>query len=384
LERKVTAFSTLEKLCEIGKLQEPAVSLLHFPAARTDEDASNSKDAFRKLSTFVTGLHGDSTVCILTTPPDAARLLLQLEAALKFQLWVSVKLEKNVYMPRDGVLPEQHAALLVFTRYNTGLRHTITRIEYSYCPACNKTTKDYGGKKHIYNPYGTLVSDVWRDIACNPRQAVSAITDRLQDLFGLDPYKCLYVFDLRRCRELLPANDGAEIHEDTLPFKWKSKGLPLNSKLINDDCLTALRSIPEGSIDFCFADPPYNLQKKYDRWDDGLEAKKYFDWCDQWLYEMGRVLKNGRTLGVINIPLWAVRHYQYLCAQFKFQSWIAWDGLSFPVRMIMPANYATICKKRRGKTDASPGGILLCAFFLYQRKTISENIRPWRNKRFVV
>jgi len=55
------------------------------------------------------------------------------------------------------------------------------------------------------------------------------------------------------------------------------------------------------------------------------------------------VLKPNRTVAILNIPLWAVRHFQHLNSFANFQSWIAWDGLSFPVRMIMPAHYAIIC-----------------------------------------
>jgi site-specific DNA-methyltransferase (adenine-specific) len=38
----------------------------------------------------------------------------------------------------------------------------------------------------------------------------------------------------------------------------------------------------------------------------------------------------------------------------KFQAWIAWDGLSFPVRMIMPAHYAIICFSK-GNPRPLPG-----------------------------
>ncbi|HEY3854448.1 MAG TPA: DNA methyltransferase [Verrucomicrobiae bacterium] len=345
---------TLEGLRKVSHTSLPGVFFFHLPSGRTDEDAANSQNAFGALSEFVSELHNESTICILTTPADAARLLPNLEFILKFQLWISIKLEEGVYAPRPNFLPQRHAALLIFTRYKGGLRHTLTRVAYTYCPACNKTTKDYGGKKHIYNPYGTLLSDVWRDIACDPRETVPTITDRLRDLFGIQPYTKLCIVDLRFCRELKPTRHEEEIKEDSLPFKWDSKRTPPNSRLINDDCLVALRGMAEASLDFCFADPPYNIQKQYDHWNDALESRHYFDWCDQWLSELGRILKPGRTLAVINIPLWAVRHYQFLCSTLKFQSWICWDGLSFPVRKIMPANYAIICFSK-GEPRELPG-----------------------------
>jgi len=35
---------------------------------------------------------------------------------------------------------------------------------HRYCRECNTLLKDYGGKKHLIHPFGTLVSDVWTDI----------------------------------------------------------------------------------------------------------------------------------------------------------------------------------------------------------------------------
>ncbi|NJK52913.1 MAG: site-specific DNA-methyltransferase [Leptolyngbyaceae cyanobacterium SU_3_3] len=128
----------------------------------------------------------------------------------------------------------------------------------------------------------------------------------------------------------------------------------LSSHLINDDCIKALHRLPDNSIDFCFADPPYNLKKKYDRWDDSLESTQYFEWCDRWLSEMYRVLKPGHTLAVLNIPHWVVRHYQFLASRMQFQAWIAWEGLSFPVRLIMPAHYAILCFSK-GYPRSLPG-----------------------------
>lgn len=39
--------------------------------------------------------------------------------------------------------------------------------------------------------------------------------------------------------------------------------LPLNT-IIDGDCIEVMNSLPEGSVDLIFADPPYNLQLKGD------------------------------------------------------------------------------------------------------------------------
>jgi len=38
------------------------------------------------------------------------------------------------------------------------------RTPHRYCRECKALLKDYGGKKHLIHPFGTLVSDVWTDI----------------------------------------------------------------------------------------------------------------------------------------------------------------------------------------------------------------------------
>ncbi len=335
----------------------PAVHLLWLPHGRDYRIANASEAAFRAIARFAEHLHGEDTLCVLTTPPDAALLLPYLEAKLKFQLWVAVEtLPDDCHSP--GALPNRHAALLVLTRYSSALRHTKTRIQYTYCPACGKTTKDYGGKKHTYHEYGTLMSDVWRDVSCDPHTNIAPVVERLADLFGQSPYTDLNVYDLRSCSELMAQDVSPILFEAPLPYEWsqaKRDGEDsVEARLIQGDCLETLRRMPAASVDFCFADPPYNLEKKYDTWNDALEIQQYFDWCDEWLAELYRVLKPGRTLCVLNIPLWTVRHFQCLCSVMNYQNWIAWEALGFPVRQIMPSHYALLCFSK-GEARRLPG-----------------------------
>jgi site-specific DNA-methyltransferase (adenine-specific) len=321
---------------------QAAVYMFWLPSVETNDNAVLSKQRFERITHFCKDLHKNSTVCILATPPDAASLLLHLGDELKFQYWIVVKTCQNI-STKNGQLPNRHVALLILTRYNKYLRHAKTRIKYAYCTACGKTTKDYGGKKHMCHEYGTLMSDVWRDIECDPSNNIDVVTDRLCDLLGVGGYKFLYLVDLHRYKEFLPKRSVMNTAPQAVVVKDLMKVVRLDSKLINDDCLKALRKLPDNSVDFCFADLPYNLKKKYYRSKDELETSKYFDWCDKWLTELYRVLKPGRTLAVLNIPLWSVRHYQYLSSIMNYQAWIAWDALSFPARKIMPAYYAIVC-----------------------------------------
>ena len=318
-------------------INRPDLWLLIPPYGRPLSNSKSDNEWFGHLRKFAIALPDESTLCILTTSADAANTWLQLADVLHFQVWVAVKLEEPIFN-RKGELPEQHAALLIMTKYQTPLRHNKTRIAYTYCPACDKTTKDYGGKKHTYHEYGTLMSDVWRDITFSPDGRVDQVVCRLRDIFGLAPYKNLNVVDLGKVGTLRPG----EIDMD--PFReYPSNYMLQEPRLVNGDCLEVLPSIESDSVDFCFADPPYNIDKKYDHWNDSQDIQDYFSWCDRWLEELARVLKPGRTCAVLNIPQWAIRHLKHLKNHLVFQNWIAWEALSLPVRKIMPAHYGILC-----------------------------------------
>lgn len=292
----------------------------------------------------------NSVMFILCSPEQAVEIFLQLKPSLKLQLWIAIKLEESII--KTNYLSSDHAALLVLSKYQGSLKHTKTRIGYSYCPFCDKTTKDYGGKKHLYHEFGTLLSDVWRDITYKPGFYPDEILTRLQDLFGIEPYSYLKFIDLKNVF-------NNQINDVKIKYSLSLQDntqIINNSKLINQDCLIALKDIPDNSVDFCFADPPYNIQKKYDSWDDSLDIKEYFIWCDKWLYELGRVLKPGRICAILNIPIWVIRHYSYMKKTLKFFDWIVWEGLSLPVRMIMPSHYS-ILTFSKGNPRELPGFI---------------------------
>ncbi len=44
-----------------------------------------------------------------------------------------------------------------------------------------------------------------------------------------------------------------------------------------------MKNIPAESIDITFADPPFNLNKKYNGYKDKKEDDAYLDWCNQWV-----------------------------------------------------------------------------------------------------
>jgi site-specific DNA-methyltransferase (adenine-specific) len=312
------------------------VCLLRLPTPSSDSAKTFLKDSRQLVRDVCSVLGSKATLVVIGDIVDLVHVHEGLSELVRYQLWIAIKLLQPRFTSSVTTLPHDHLGALVYTKYDGQLKHTKTRLAYTYCPACNKTTKDYGGKKHTYHEYGTLISDVWRDIAVEPDGNMDEVIERFADLFGIDAYSELQVYNLENIlteRKSTPAH-----HFDSPPHSTQ-----LASQLLNGDCLEQLQKLPDNSIDFAFADPPYNLKKEYRGYADDLKIKEYFDWCDSWISEVARVLRPGSTFALLNIPLWAIRHFLHLETVLNYENWIVWDALSFPVRMIMPAHYTILC-----------------------------------------
>ncbi len=115
------------------------------------------------------------------------------------------------------------------------------------------------------------------------------------------------------------------------------------NKIINGDCIEILRSIPDNSIDMTFADPPFNLRKKYNNYKDSLEFQKYLEWSDTWIYELVRVTKPSGSIFVHNIPKWLTFFAASLNKYAFFKHWIAWDAPTAPMgKSLQPSHYGIL------------------------------------------
>ena len=113
--------------------------------------------------------------------------------------------------------------------------------------------------------------------------------------------------------------------------------------VIHGDCLEVMRSIPNDIADITFADPPFNLKKKYNGYKDNKEFATYVEWCKQWIYEMVRITKPTGSIFVHNIPKWLTYYAGFLneCAYFKH--WIAWDAPTAPMgKSLQPSLYGIL------------------------------------------
>ena len=102
------------------------------------------------------------------------------------------------------------------------------------------------------------------------------------------------------------------------------------NRVVQGDCLEVMRSFPDNSVDITFADPPFNLNKKYNEYKDNKRLGVYLDWSKRWITEMVRVTKPTGSIFVHNIPKWLLYYASFLNDVAFFKNWIAWDALSRP------------------------------------------------------
>lgn len=115
------------------------------------------------------------------------------------------------------------------------------------------------------------------------------------------------------------------------------------NKIIQGDCLEIMQRIPNNTIDMTFCDPPYNLKKSYEHYEDDKETREYLDWCRKWLSEMVRVTKPTGSIFVINIPKWLTYFASYLNEMAYFKHWIAWDAMGAPLgKTLLPNHYGIL------------------------------------------
>ena len=96
--------------------------------------------------------------------------------------------------------------------------------------------------------------------------------------------------------------------------------------LMQGDCLVRFKEIASGSVDFVFADPPFNIGYRYDVYEDRREAEEYESWCERWMLEIARVLKpNGSFWLAIGDEFAAeLKMIAQRKAGFYCRSWVIW------------------------------------------------------------
>ena len=335
--------------------------------------SSSAKSIFIELiNTSIEFLADDSYLFIYGSPVQLTIVYKYInKMELKFRHWIAIDAIDSIESNPSDHLKHSHVGLLMLSKGKTypPLNTKETKAPHIACLACNKNIKDWGGKKHLMNIKGTGISDVWRDFyeiedkkkdphnpniklnVVNPLKGLISIDqnklpdpvkDRIFSLIDAEKKKVLIINVSKDL--LLPLCSGVkEIIKQPIAKEVSNE---LENKVILGDCIKEMEKLskkyPSGVFDLVFADPPYNLQKKYKVYNDELADQEYINWCDKWIELCVRLTKPTGSVFILNIPKWSLEHSKTLNEIAYLQNWIVWDALSTPKGKIMPAHYSLL------------------------------------------
>ncbi|MBS4207128.1 site-specific DNA-methyltransferase [Bacillus sp. FJAT-50079] len=116
-------------------------------------------------------------------------------------------------------------------------------------------------------------------------------------------------------------------------------------ELYNEDSLSLIKSLPKESVDLIFADPPFNLNKTYEsNINDKLTKEEYLKWTEEWILGCIKLLKEGGSFFIWNLPLWNTYSAEILNKHLNLRHWIAVDiKYSLPIaNKLYPSHYSLL------------------------------------------
>ncbi|MDA0840110.1 MAG: DNA methyltransferase [Planctomycetota bacterium] len=260
-----------------------------------------------------------------------------LQQELEFKYWFGVR---SYGKRRSKSLVAEHMALAFFAKPAARFACNKVRYPHPICPVCNRTVKDYGGRAHLLNPEGCLISDVWKDF--RPEDVRGSLpAPVLERILGLSD-----AFGQGRALILKPSGQEPPALKNQAQLELQYGGLQVDPKLLDqvyqEDSLVFMNRLPDECVDLVFADPPYNLQKNYSNYSDDQEDERYLNWCREWLSEYARILKPGGAMMILNLPKWGVYHARELSRHLHLRNWIVWDAHSEPKGKVNPVHYSLL------------------------------------------
>jgi site-specific DNA-methyltransferase (adenine-specific) len=112
------------------------------------------------------------------------------------------------------------------------------------------------------------------------------------------------------------------------------------NKIYNSDCVLGLKEIEDKSVDLIVTSPPYNLNIEYAEYNDSVGLDKYYEWCNEWITESFRVLKDGGRFCLqigcfqsqFNEPTYSTFTQMFQNVGFTFREFIIWNKNTIPKR----------------------------------------------------
>ena len=148
-----------------------------------------------------------------------------------------------------------------------------------------------------------------------------------------------------------------------------------NHTIIYADALVALKTVPDGSVDLIFADPPYNIGKnfngKIEKWET---EESYLEWCYEWLDLCIKKLKPNGSFYVMTATQFMPYFDIYLRQKMTILSRLVWayDSSGVQAKNYYGSMYEPIlfCVKDKNSYTFNADAILVEAKTGAKRKLI--------------
>jgi len=100
--------------------------------------------------------------------------------------------------------------------------------------------------------------------------------------------------------------------------------VPKDNDVRVGDCVELMGQLEEGSVDLVFADPPFNINYKYDKYQDDKSIPAYVNWTEKWLKAAHRVLAPNGSIWVAIGDEMAAEVCCELKKRFFQRNWVVW------------------------------------------------------------
>jgi hypothetical protein len=176
--------------------------------------------------------------------------------------WIALDIDD---VPCSGFLKPAYVGLLMFLKSKSTTRSlspfhwntSAVRVPHVFCRACGLNVKDWASKKHLMNPKGTALSDVWRDLPRRPIRDTIVPEDVLSRIHALTKKaggSYWHVVQKNRGVEIKIA-ETSEPTDTAEMTEWQNlKSLETNH-VYRGDCITFLKKVrslyPRGSSTWC-------------------------------------------------------------------------------------------------------------------------------------
>jgi DNA modification methylase len=139
----------------------------------------------------------------------------------------------------------------------------------------------------------------------------------------------------------------------------------------NQDCIEFLKSLDDRSVDLICTDPPY-YRVVNDEWDNQwFTIDKYYEWCEQWIVELGRVSK-------WNCSFWLFGFPQQLCALLPV---IERSGFTFRQQIVVNKGMQAVAGRTSDKLKMFPTATESIFFFHYEARDHIRDLLQSERKR---